>query len=79
MRKARRIRRSFFIREGNNHAGIRVNRDFRGFVRVVPLADPRLGRNDGGRAMNLTYLISGIVSLVLLAYLLVALLKPEKF
>ena len=29
--------------------------------------------------MNLTYLISGIVSVVLLAYLLVALLKPEKF
>jgi len=29
--------------------------------------------------MNLTYLISGVVSVVLLAYLLVALLKPEKF
>ncbi len=29
--------------------------------------------------MNLTYFISGIVSAVLLAYLLVALLKPEKF
>ncbi|HEV2353657.1 MAG TPA: K(+)-transporting ATPase subunit F [Puia sp.] len=29
--------------------------------------------------MNLTYLISGIISAALLAYLLVALLKPEKF
>lgn len=29
--------------------------------------------------MNLTYWISGIVSSALLAYLLAALLKPEKF
>jgi K+-transporting ATPase KdpF subunit len=29
--------------------------------------------------MNLTYLISGFVSAALLAYLLVALIKPEKF
>jgi K+-transporting ATPase KdpF subunit len=29
--------------------------------------------------MNLTYLISGAVSAALLAYLLVALIKPEKF
>jgi K+-transporting ATPase KdpF subunit len=29
--------------------------------------------------MSITYLISGIVSAALLAYLLVALIKPEKF
>jgi len=29
--------------------------------------------------MNLTYLISGVVSAALLAYLLAALVKPEKF
>jgi K+-transporting ATPase KdpF subunit len=33
----------------------------------------------GGRAMNAMYVLGGILSVSLLVYLLIALLKPEKF
>jgi len=33
----------------------------------------------GGRPMNPLYIIAGVISLALLIYLFVALLKPEKF
>jgi K+-transporting ATPase KdpF subunit len=34
---------------------------------------------DGGTDMNWLYLIAGLVTLGLLAYLIIALLKPEAF
>jgi len=34
---------------------------------------------DGGYKMNVLYIVAGIISLILLVYLVLALLKPEWF
>jgi K+-transporting ATPase KdpF subunit len=34
---------------------------------------------NGGKEMNVLYLITGLITLALFIYLVVALLKPEKF
>jgi len=44
--------------------------------------EPRKSREPGAsrkKAMNVEYIISGLIALALLAYLITALLKPEKF
>jgi K+-transporting ATPase KdpF subunit len=38
-----------------------------------------IARQEGGAIMSILYMVSGILALALFAYLLVALLKPEKF
>ena len=35
--------------------------------------------SDGGYKMNVLYIVAGIISLILLVYLVLALLKPEWF
>jgi K+-transporting ATPase KdpF subunit len=35
--------------------------------------------SDGGHKMNVLYIVAGIISLILLVYLVLALLKPEWF
>jgi K+-transporting ATPase KdpF subunit len=50
-------------------------------VGLVPVND-RFGRRDrpiGGGRMNLTYVFSGLLALLLFAYLLYALIKAERF
>jgi K+-transporting ATPase KdpF subunit len=42
-------------------------------------ADRILRPVDGGEEMNLIYLITGLIALALFIYLVIALLKPEKF
>jgi len=34
---------------------------------------------NGGKEMNLMYLVTGLITLVLFIYLVIALLKPERF
>ncbi len=42
-------------------------------------ADRFLRPADGGKEMNFLYLLTGLITLALFVYLVVALLKPEKF
>jgi K+-transporting ATPase KdpF subunit len=57
-----------------------------GIPRTNPVAAPRqlgidrrLRPADGGHKMNALYLIAGVITLALLVYLILALLKPEWF
>jgi K+-transporting ATPase KdpF subunit len=49
------------------------------FFSAVRLAHLGVGATVGGKAMNAMYVLGGILSLGLLVYLMVALLKPEWF
>ena len=53
-----------------SHAGVR---------RRKPGADRRLRSTHGGQAVNLLYLVTGVMTLALFIYLVAALLKPEWF
>jgi K+-transporting ATPase KdpF subunit len=55
------------------------------FAVGIPVAPRQLGIDrpvrpiDGGREMTLTYAATGLITLALLVYLIIALLKPEWF
>jgi K+-transporting ATPase KdpF subunit len=71
--------RVFLKGKGEKNARALLCWNFYSLVGIVDLANLRPGQNDGRRIMSAVYIISGIVSAGLLIYLLVALLKPEKF